>query len=74
MKQYAGDDLFRTVFEPLPDITAYELALDRKFINASDVVSERNFFELGTALRHRRLASDPARSMLHVAQEMGYDV
>lgn len=46
-------ELFRTRFEPFPDITAYELALDMKFINQSQIVADYNFEALGTALRHR---------------------
>lgn len=46
---------WRTRFEPRPDITTYELALDMKYVNASQVVSRHYCDKLGTALRHRVL-------------------
>jgi hypothetical protein len=49
-------ELWQTTWEPLPDITAYELALDRKFVNASDIVLARVCDDLGTTLRHRMCA------------------
>lgn len=50
--------LFRTRWEPLPDITAYEIAIDMKCVNASQIVAEDEFAELGTALRHRIATCD----------------
>lgn len=54
--------LWRTDFDPLPDITAYELALDQKFVNASQIVFSYNCEALGGALRHR-VCSDTKRRM-----------
>lgn len=47
--------LWRTRFEPLADITAYELAMDMKHVNASQIVASYSCVELGSALRHRIL-------------------
>ena len=44
---------WRTRWEPLEDITAYEIALDMKYVNASQVVSSWHCDGLGSALRHR---------------------
>ena len=49
---------WRTEWEPLPDITAYELALDMKHVSAN-VVSERSIINMGVAgLRHRTTILD----------------
>jgi hypothetical protein len=50
-----GSDIvcWRTRFEPLQDITTYELALDMKHVNASQIVSRHCCDDMGTALRHR---------------------
>lgn len=50
-----GAPCWRTRFEPLPDITTYELALDMKYVNASQVLLRYCCEGLGTALRHRVL-------------------
>ena len=47
--------VWRTKFEPVPDITAYELALDMKFVNASQVLGSWDCEAMGSALRHRTL-------------------
>lgn len=46
---------WRTRFEPLPDITTYELAMDVKHVNASQVLMAHCCDEMGSALRHRVL-------------------
>ena len=46
---------WRTRFEPLPDITTYELAMDVKHVNASQVLTSYCCDEMGSALRHRVL-------------------
>lgn len=48
-----GTLCWRTRFEPLPDITTYELALDMKYVNQSQVLMRHCCDALGTALRHR---------------------
>jgi hypothetical protein len=61
---------WRTIFEPLPDITAYELALNLKHINGSDVLSPEAAVEMGAgALRHRVLADRSRRRMDEVYAE-----
>lgn len=54
---------WRTVFEPLPDITTYELAMDMKHVNASQVLMAHRCEEMGSALRHRVL--DDFHNPLH---------
>lgn len=44
---------WRTRFDPQPDITTFELALDMKHINHSQILSRRSCDAMGTALRHR---------------------
>jgi hypothetical protein len=51
---------WRTRFEPLPDITTYELAMDVKYINRSQIVGSWECDAMGSALRHRVL-DDPSR-------------
>lgn len=41
----------RRLFKPLPDITAYELALLLPYLNQQPLY-ERNLESLGTAIRH----------------------
>lgn len=55
--------LWRTKWEPLPDITAYEIALDMKYVNASQLVANYNCSDLGTALRHRVSDDRPKERM-----------
>lgn len=59
--------LWRTVWEPLPDITPYEIALDMKYVNASQIVGEYDLAKLGTALRHRVVAERNGQRMSVVA-------
>lgn len=54
--------LWRTRLEPLEDITAYELALDRANINGSEIVGSWDAERMGTALRHR-VSTDDGRRM-----------
>jgi hypothetical protein len=61
--------VWRTRFEPLPDITAHELAIDRKYVNASEIVAEWNFKEMGTSLRHR-VCDETGRRMDEVADSV----
>lgn len=52
---------WRTIFEPCPDITAYELALDQKYVNASQIVGNWEASKMGEALRHRIVDDGPDR-------------
>lgn len=52
--------LWRTTYDPLPDITAWEVAIDRACINQSGIVGVSDCKRMGTALRHR-IAQDGRR-------------
>lgn len=60
--------LWRTSYEPLPDITAWEVAIDRKYINRSQIVASYDCDKLGTSLRHR-VDDDSHRRMDEVWRE-----
>lgn len=45
--------MWRTKWEPQSDITAFEIAMDMKHVNASQIVASWNCAALGSALRHR---------------------
>ena len=62
---------WRTKFEPLPDITAYELALDKKYVNASEIVSSYQDYETLTFLRHRVCTISERRVDTVVAEYLG---
>jgi hypothetical protein len=59
----SNNKLWRTHFEPLPDITTYELALDMKCVNASQIVSSWQASKMGSALRHRVLDEWPTTGL-----------
>lgn len=48
-------DLYRCTFDPLPDITAYELAMCVSVVGPSHIVAARDFDRLGPTLRHYRI-------------------
>jgi hypothetical protein len=48
-------ETWRTLFRPLPDITAYELAIDKQHINSSHIVGSWEAEQMGSVLRHRLL-------------------
>lgn len=45
--------LWTTLYDPLPDVTAWEVAIDRKIVNASWIIASYECDNLGSALRHR---------------------
>lgn len=53
--------LWSTTFDPLPDVTAWELARDKAHVNASDIVSSDRAEQIGSALRHRVNRDDGRR-------------
>jgi hypothetical protein len=55
--------VWRTRFEPLPDITPFEIAMDMKHVNASQVVMAHCCDAMGSALRHRVLDERRATRM-----------
>lgn len=55
MKLSDSSHIWRTNWEPLEDITAWEIAKDMKYVNASQILSSRDCEALGSALRHRTI-------------------